>query len=60
MSALTQYIDLYRQHGDIVDANSGGALNSMRGDALRALENMALPREGSETYETTDSRSVVS
>lgn len=59
MSALTQYIDLYRQHGDIVDANSGGALNSMRGDALRALENMALPREGSENYETTDLESVL-
>lgn len=54
MSEITQYTDLYRQHGDIVDANSAPAINALRGEALAALDNMALPAAGSENYETTD------
>lgn len=54
MGALTQYIDLYRNHRDLVDGNSAATLNALRRDALDCLENCILPAKGSENYETTD------
>lgn len=60
MSALKQYIDLYRNHGDIVRANSADVMNRHREEALRVLENMALPKKGDENYETTDLDAILS
>ena len=52
MSALTQYIELYKSHSNLVNSNSSPVMNERRGKALAALENMALPEKGSENYET--------
>lgn len=60
MSALTQYIDLYRQNKEIVCGNSAGVVNSLRDKALTVLENMALPERGSENYEATDLEKILS
>lgn len=60
MGALTQYIDLYRNHRDLVDGNSAATLNALRRDALDCLENCFLPAKGSENYETTDLEAILS
>ncbi|MDE6143905.1 MAG: Fe-S cluster assembly protein SufD, partial [Muribaculaceae bacterium] len=60
MSALRQYIELYGGHASMVDANSAGVLNARRSEALKALENMALPSAGSENYEVTDLEKLLS
>lgn len=60
MSALTQYIELYRQHDSIVNANSTDVLNGRRAEALKALEEMTLPAKGSENYEVTDLENILS
>lgn len=54
MNALTQYIDLYRQHADLIDLNSAEIINGRRQEALKILESATLPPKGSENYETTD------
>lgn len=59
MSALKQYIDLYREHRGLLDGNSAHTLNIRRDDALKALEEMTLPRKGSENYETTDLEEIL-
>ena len=53
MNALKQYIDLYREHADLIDLNSAEMLNGRREEAFRILEGMKLPEKGSENYETT-------
>lgn len=53
-NSLKQYIELYKEHHDLIDANSAPALNEMRRMALDVLENCTLPRKGSENYEITD------
>lgn len=60
MSALTQYIDLYKGHGTLVNANSADVLNGRRGEALKVLENMTLPPKGSENYEVSDLEKILS
>lgn len=59
MSALTQYIELYREHRELVDSHSSGVLNSLRPEALAELERTTLPRKGSENYETTDLEEIL-
>lgn len=54
MSALKQYLDLYRGHKELFDNGSAAALNAWRDEALRHLENGALPQKGSENFEHTD------
>ncbi|MDE5713307.1 MAG: Fe-S cluster assembly protein SufD [Muribaculaceae bacterium] len=54
MGALQQYIDLYKEHRNLVDSGSASVLNSKRQAALEKLEGMVLPVKGSENYETTD------
>lgn len=54
MSALKQYLDLFREHCDLIDANSGGPLNSLRRDAFHILKDMELPKEGADNYENCD------
>ncbi len=54
MSALKQYLDLFREHCDLIDANSGGPLNSLRRDAFHILKDMELPKEGDDNYENCD------
>ncbi|MDE6298862.1 MAG: Fe-S cluster assembly protein SufD [Muribaculaceae bacterium] len=54
MNALQQYIDLYREHRQLVDKNSASLLNDHREKALSKLETTSLPAKGEENYETTD------
>ena len=51
MSALKQYIDLYREHKALFDNGSAPVINAWRDDALKTLLNTALPHKGSENYE---------
>lgn len=60
MRALNQYIDLYREHRDLVDGNSAEVMNSHRAEALRILEDCPLPKKGAENYETTDLEAILS
>ncbi len=60
MNALQQYIDLYRQHGDLLRSHSSEVLNAVREEALAQLERMELPRKGSENYEHTDLQELLS
>lgn len=60
MNALTQYIDLYRQNGSLIDSGSDAVINAKRASALEILENMVLPRKGSENYETIDLSEILS
>ncbi len=54
MSALNQYIDLYRSVGERMDANSAPVLNALREDALkRLLESGRLPERSDEGFEKT-------
>lgn len=59
MSALNQYIDLFRRNKAIVDKNSDGIVNALRERALAALENMILPAKGAENYEITDLEKIL-
>lgn len=54
MSALKQYIDLFREHGKLIDANGAGPLNDLRPDAFLQLQDMELPKAGSDNYENCD------
>ena len=51
MSALKQYIHLYREHKALFDSGSAPVINAWRDDALKTLLNTALPQKGSENYE---------
>ena len=54
MGALKQYIDLYREHRGLIDANSAAPLNALRPEAYRLLQDMKLPAEGDDNYENCD------
>ena len=54
MNSLSQYIELFKQHAQMVDKGSCDVMNRMRTEALNILEHTALPPKGSENYETTD------
>lgn len=54
MSALKQYIDLYREHGNLIQGKNHGAPGRLRGEAFKVLENMVLPAKGSEHCAVTD------
>lgn len=59
MNALTQYIDLYSQHTQLVEQGSCGIMNAMRHEALENLKNCILPPKGSENFETIDINSLL-
>lgn len=60
MNALHQYTDLYRDHGKLLREKSCDVLNAPREKAWTDLQNMALPRKGSENYEHTDLQELLS
>ncbi len=52
MNALTQYIDLYKAHADLICSHAPEALNSRRAAALAVLEQLPrLPHRGDEGFE---------
>lgn len=54
MNALQQYIDLYRENREAIEANAPAAMNALRAEALAVLESKRLPRRGDENYEAID------
>ncbi|MDE7179719.1 MAG: Fe-S cluster assembly protein SufD [Muribaculaceae bacterium] len=54
MSSLQQYIDLYKQHSDLIDSHSSEPLNKMRKVAFDVLSQTTLPRRGSENFANID------
>lgn len=54
MSAIDQYLDLWRDHGALIDANAPHALNRLRKPAAESLRDNPLPPMGSELYRYTD------
>lgn len=55
MNALDQYINLYREHREAVEAHAPAAFNALRPAALRALGRFGrFPSRGEEGYEKTD------
>lgn len=60
MGALKQYLDLFGEHGDLIDANGAGPLNALRPDAFNILQDMELPKEGADNYENCDLESMLS
>lgn len=50
-NSLLQYIDLYEQNREAVDAGSAPALNRLRPAALEVLRHSRLPEKGDEGYE---------
>ena len=54
MNALEQYIDLYNEHGQLINNHASTAMNALRPAALYVLRQARLPRKGSEDYEATD------
>ena len=53
MNALEQYITLYHEAREAIDAHSCELLNRLRPEALKALEGARLPRKGDEGFEKT-------
>lgn len=54
MSALKQYLNLFEEHHDLIDANGAAPLNALRPAALQMLKDMKLPKEGADNYENCD------
>ena len=54
MNALTQYLDLYHDHRDLIDSKSAKTMNHLRPEAYEILKNATLPKEGTDNYENTD------
>ena len=53
MSAIDQYIDIYRSAAPMLDEASAPVINALRPAALEALEGAALPDRSVEGYEKT-------
>lgn len=52
MNSLRQYVDLFRDHGETIRANSPEALNAARPGALAVLEKLdGMPRKGDEGFD---------
>lgn len=54
MNALTQYIDLFKEHSHLINENAARVMNFPRTDALKSLESKHLPKKGAENYENID------
>lgn len=55
-NALKQYLDLCRDHADMLCSHAPEQMNRLRGRALEILETEGLPKKGTENYEVTDLR----
>ena len=58
-NALTQYIELFRNHSEMVCRHAPEAMNALRERALETLEKEGLPKKGSENYEVTDLNDIL-
>lgn len=53
MNSLEQYIDIYRENSEAIDAHSAPVMNAARPRALASLDGRHLPVLGDEGYEKT-------
>ena len=60
MGALDQYIDLWQEHGDLIDSKSPEALNRLRPEAASSLIERGLPTRNDENYRHTDFERILS
>ena len=60
MEELKQYLDLYRNHRDLICGGSAAPLNALRERALEVLERKGLPKKGSEDFENIDFAKIIS
>ena len=60
MSVINQYINLYTEHGDVIEHHSTEVLNALRPEALKVLLNTPLPKAGTENYENCDPEGMLS
>ena len=60
MQALQQYIDLYREHREVIHSHSAAPLNALREEALQMIERIGLPSTRHEDYHHTASNSPLS
>lgn len=59
MSAIDQYLELWRDHGALIESKSPHALNRLRKQAAASLRDNPLPKIGSELYKYTDLESIL-
>lgn len=59
MSALKQYLDLFGQVKDRIDAHSAPVLNALRPRAAQVLSTASLPRMGADNYENCDLKAML-
>ena len=59
MSAIDQYLDLWRDHGALIDSKAPQALNRLRPAAAESLRANPLPGPKSENYRNTDLESLL-
>lgn len=60
MGALDQYIDLWQEHGDLIDSKAPDALNRLRPEAASSLIERGLPTLKDENYRHTDFERILS
>lgn len=53
MGSIDQYLDLYKENRDAINAHSADVLNSFREVAFNAIGDNQLPKRGAESYEKT-------
>ena len=54
MSAVKQYIDLFKENRSLIDSHSAPVLNARRDEAMAALELSGFPTTDDEDYKRTD------
>lgn len=59
MSAVDQYLELWREQGVMIDSHAPGPLNRLRRRAAASLESNPLPKLGSELYKYTDMEALL-
>ncbi|MDE7408591.1 MAG: SufD family Fe-S cluster assembly protein [Muribaculaceae bacterium] len=60
MGAIDQYIDLWQEHGALIDSNAPGAINRLRPAAASSLIENGLPSLKDEDYRHTDFEKILS
>lgn len=60
MGAIDQYIALWQEHGELIDANAPDPLNRLRPEAASSLIERGLPTSNDEDYTHTDLERILS
>ncbi len=60
MGALDQYIDLWQEHGNLIDSKAPAVLNRLRPVAASSLIEQGLPSQKDEDYRHTDLEKILS